>query len=106
MARSKYEIRAHKELEERGWEVDWKVRPGGPIRGYNVDFFGLFDIIAYKPRLPLRCISVKPAKNVSVEHQRALKMWNPAGIFTIEIWKYDRDPKNKSKIRRRILSIN
>ena len=49
MAKSKFEVKAQKELEADGWLVDWKIRPSGfkNPKGYNVDYFGLFDLVAY-----------------------------------------------------------
>lgn len=47
--RSKYEIRAHQELKAEGYLVDYKIRPRFVPRGYNVDFLGLFDLVALKP---------------------------------------------------------
>jgi len=58
--RSEYEKRAHKELEEEGYIVDYKIRPGNFVpKGYKVDYFGLFDLIAYKKDEPIRWISIK-----------------------------------------------
>lgn len=57
--RSKYEIRAYKELQSQGYTVDYKIRPRINPRGYKVDYFGLFDIIAHKPGEAIRWISIK-----------------------------------------------
>lgn len=57
--RSPYEIRAQKELEQDGYMVDYKIRPRICPRGYSVDYFGLFDLIAYKPWVPIRWIAIK-----------------------------------------------
>lgn len=46
--RSAYEKQAQKELEAEGYLVDFKIRPRFPMKGYNVDFLGLFDLIAIK----------------------------------------------------------
>lgn len=102
MARSKYEIRATKELEADGYRVDWKVRPPWPIKGYNVDYFNLFDLLAYKQGEPLRWISIKYAGSGSVKPNR-LKIMDftmPRGNQK-EQWRYDRDPKDRRKIRAR-----
>lgn len=58
--RSKYELRAHKELELEGWTVDYKIRPPSfTPRGYNVDFWGCFDLVARRLGEQLRWISIK-----------------------------------------------
>lgn len=59
--RSKYEIRAQQELQAEGYTTDYKIRPSKFVpRGYKVDFFGCFDLIAYKPGEPfVRWISIK-----------------------------------------------
>lgn len=105
MARSKWEIRAGKTLKEDGWKVDYKVRPPFLIRGYSVDYFNLFDILAYKPGLPLRFISVKP-KNAPPAHRQAIADFVPEGTFSKELWRFDRDPKNKRRVRCRITVID
>jgi hypothetical protein len=99
--RSKFEVRAHKELEENGYLVDYKIRPSGYKNpsNYSVDYFNVFDLLAYKPG-ELRWISVKPASNCPRKHQEMVDKIDLPG--TKEIWRYDRDPKNKRTIRRRI----
>jgi hypothetical protein len=57
--RSKYELKAHKELMEDGYVVDYKIRPRFVPRHYNVDFLGAFDLIAFKEGEPVRWISIK-----------------------------------------------
>lgn len=98
--RSKYEILATKELEKDGYVVDWKVRPSFPIRGYNTDYFNLFDLIAFKEDEPLRWISIKWAGSGSVKPNREniSKFKMPQGNQK-EQWRYDREPKDKRKIR-------
>lgn len=97
--RSKFEIRGQKELEKEDYKVDYKYRPRIVGRNYNVDYFGLFDLLAYKAHEPLRMISIKPASNTPVKHKEAIRNF----IITLgvqkELWRFDRDPKNKSKIR-------
>lgn len=99
--RSKFEIRAQKELERKGYKVDYKARPRRVPRNYQVDYFGVFDLMAYKPG-ELRMISIKPASNCPTKHQEdVVSMVLPRGI-TKEIWRYDRDPKNRTKLRVRV----
>lgn len=86
MARSKYEKRAHKELEKLGWAVDYKTRPTRVPRNYNVDFLGLFDLIAYKPGI-LRFISIKgvPSGGAVTNRAEIAQMELPDGC-TKEQW--------------------
>ena len=59
MARSKFEIKAHKELVEQGYLVDYKIRPSGfkNPSNYQVDYWGIFDLMAYKANEIIRFIS-------------------------------------------------
>lgn len=100
MARSKYEKRAQEELEDKGYIVDWKIRPRIVPRTYQVDYFGLFDLIAYKEDEPLRWISIKAATSGSTTQNRKdiEKFKMPEGNQK-EQWRYDRNPKNRRKIR-------
>lgn len=60
MARSVYEKRAHQELLADGYVVDYKIRPRVCPRGYKVDYFGLFDLVALKQGEPfVRWIAIK-----------------------------------------------
>lgn len=99
--RSKWEIRAQKELESLGYSVDYKIRPTRPNPHYNTDYFNLFDLLAYKPN-ELRFISVKSAPNASRTHQSAIGAFKAPFGVSKELWRYDRDPSNKRTIRRRI----
>ncbi len=72
MARSRYEIKAEKELEAEGYIVDWKTRPFRVPKGYQVDFFGLFDLVAFKPGLPIRWISIKGKAGIPAAHKKAV----------------------------------
>lgn len=98
--RSKFEKRAQRILEKQGYLVDWKLRPSTPTPFYNTDYFNLFDLLAFKPHCPLRMISVK-GRNASVAHQSALKSFFCSGV-SVELWKFDRDPKNRAKTRCRV----
>lgn len=102
MARSRFEIRAQKKLEEDGWFVDYKIRPRIVPKGYNVDFFGLFDLIAVRfPDEPIRWISVK-GKGSHTAHRREVKKFDMPEGNVKELWRYDRDPEDKRKLRRRV----
>jgi hypothetical protein len=58
--RSVYELKAHKDLQEAGFLVDYKIRPRFLPRHYKVDFFGVFDLIAHREDVPfVRWISIK-----------------------------------------------
>lgn len=84
MARSKYEVRAQKELEEDGYQVDNKVGMGRWAR--NRDFWNLFDLVARKKGEPLRWISIKGTMGILMEHRRAIRgFWLPEGNIK-EIW--------------------
>ena len=98
--RSKFEIRADKMLKSEGYQVDYKMRPSRfPPKGYQVDYFGLFDLLAYKEGEPLRWISVKGTTNTTTENRRKIENFPmPEGNIK-EQWRFDRDPKNKRRIR-------
>jgi len=101
MAVSIYEREAKKELREQGWMVDWKIRAGMPIRGYTVDYFGAFDILAYRAGDPLRFISVKGDMGILKKHRELIESFVfPIGVQK-EIWQYD--PKRKKRIRKEII---
>ena len=99
MARSKFEKRAEKELKKKGWYVDWKIRPSGfkNPKGYDVDFLGLFDLIAHRAGDPLRWISIKGQSGVPSEHREAIeKLWLPENNQK-EIWYYRKLASDKRK---------
>lgn len=101
--RSKFEIRAQEILEKEGYFADWKMRPSTPNPHYNTDYWHLFDLLAWKPG-ELRFISIK-GKQAPVEHKKALAQFTvPKGV-SVELWRFDRDPKMKSKLRYRITSF-
>ena len=87
MARSPYERKAQKELEADGYKVDWKTRPYRVPRGYQVDFFGLFDLVAFKVAFPLRWISIKGKAGIPRAHREAVRDFAlSAKTNTKEIW--------------------
>lgn len=104
--RSAYEKQAQKELEEEGYLVDYKIRPRFPMKNYNVDFLGLFDLLAIKPDGSeglLRCIAIK---GVAGDRHKIIaeieKIPFPAGVQK-EIW-YIRTVKKKKEWVKRILA--
>ena len=87
MARSIYERKAQKELESDGYKVDWKTRPFRVPKGYQVDFFGLFDLVGFKEGFPLRWISIKGKAGIPSKHRRAILEFNLSKeTNTKEIW--------------------
>ena len=102
--RSKFELRAQRELEQDGYFVDWKLRPSMPSPAYNTDYFNLFDLLAWKPG-ELRMISIK-GKTCPKPHKDHLKQFRlPAGI-SVELWMFDKQLIDKRKIRRRIFKYD
>ena len=81
--RSKYEIKAQKLLESDGYLVDWKVRPSFVGRGFPVDFFHLFDLIAVKEN-ELRWIAIKGKEGVPSKLKNSIKKFQ--GLGSKEIW--------------------
>lgn len=87
--RSKYEKKAHKELEEDGYFVDYKIRPRFVGKHYYVDFLGAFDLIAFKEGEPfIRWISIKGVNSggryKNIEEIKALKL--PPGNRKEQWW--------------------
>jgi hypothetical protein len=106
MARSQYEIQAQKELEKEGYLVDYKIRPRFPMRNYNVDFLGLFDLLAIKPdgsEKKLRCIAIKGLagnRHLIIREIEAIPF--PEGVQK-EIW-WIKTKKGKKYWEKRILN--
>lgn len=91
MARSKYEIKAQKELEEAHYFVDYKIRPTRVYRGAPVDYWHIFDLLAWKPG-ELRCISIK-GKSCPAKHKNDLQNFlMPPGV-SVELWQYNKKGK-------------
>jgi hypothetical protein len=98
MAVSRYEKKARKELREQGWLLDWKIRARFPMKGYTVDYFGAFDIMAYRAGDPLRFISVKGHANVPKAHRDLIKSFVfPMGVQK-EIWTYHKKGTIKKEV--------
>lgn len=104
---SKYESMARKELRDQGWTIEWKARPARIMRSYSVDFFGLFDIMAYRIGDPIRFIQIKSAKSggVSEIRRRIKDFWLPEGNVQKELWIYYPDKKEgrRMKVKREML---
>lgn len=99
MARSKYEKKAHKILEEEGYFVDYKIRPRFPIKNYNVDYFNAFDLLAYKDGFPLRWISIKGTGGNRQANKKHIASLNfPEGNIK-ELWWID----HKGQLRQDII---
>jgi len=96
--RSKYEIKAEKELQADGWLVDNKAYM---VRwSKNRDFFHLWDLVAYKPG-KLHYISIKGhiGGKQRREHLAELeKMVLPPGV-TNELWIWPDNKKKKEWIK-------
>ena len=98
MARSKYEKKVQKTLEDQGWRVDWKIRPRIVSKGYNVDYFHKFDLCAIKVGHPIKWISVKGKSGTGIkQHKKDIQdFWMPSGNSK-ELWQFRRgmrfDPK-------------
>ena len=98
--RSKYEKKCQKILEADNWLCDWKIKPSGRKmpKGYNVDYFGKFDILCWKENKPLRFISVKGHGGVPKKHRKAIEKFKlPEGCIK-EIWTFGRNKKIKKEI--------
>ena len=84
MARSKYEVKAQKELEKDGWRVDNKAGMGRWSK--NRDFFNLFDLVAVKRGFSIRWISIKGTMGIITKHRKAVEdFWLPSNNVK-EIW--------------------
>lgn len=102
MARSKFELRAQKELESDGWLVDWKIRPSGRKmpRGYAVDYWNLFDLLAYQGKI-IRAIAIKGQAGVPSKLRKAIEEFDVCEHFVKEIWTYRR-LSGKGKDKRKV----
>ena len=90
--RSKYEIKAQKELEAEGYIVDNKAGMGRFSK--NRDFWNLFDLVAVYPRRDLRYISIKGHQGIPSQHLKDVsEFWLP-DCCQKEIWHW---PKRKKK---------
>lgn len=90
--RSKYEIKAQKELEADGWTVDNKSGMGRWAK--NRDFFNVFDLVAKKQGEKLRWISIKGRKGLPGYHKKELEeCWLPEGNIK-ECWSRSKGKSN------------
>lgn len=93
--RSRYEAKTQKELERQGYVVDYKCRPYRVPRGYKVDTFGLFDILAYRDG-ELVCIAVKGHEGVPGKLRKGIEEFTVSKV-TREIWVYQKNGKVKKE---------
>jgi hypothetical protein len=93
MARSPYEIEGQKQLESEGWRVDYKIRPRICPRGYKVDFFGLFDLLAYKENNPVRWIAIKGVSGNYAILRRELEKFPMGQGHLKELWRFTKGKK-------------
>lgn len=87
MARSKYEIKAHKELQKSGCRVDYKSRPHRVPNGYNVDFFGLYDLLVLDKQHNLHLLAIKGHEGVPSKLRKGIADFKVKRIIK-EIWIY------------------
>ena len=86
MARSKFEIKAEKELKSQGWTVDSKA--GMNRWAKNTDYFHLFDLVAVRVGDPLRFIAIKGQAGVPTALREGIEVfWLPDSCQK-EIWHY------------------
>lgn len=100
--RSKYEKKCQKILEADNWLCDWKIKPSGRKmpRGYNCDYWGLFDIMTIHKDIRgiMRFISVKGHGGVPKKHRKAIEKFKLPGGCIKEIWTFGRNKKIKKEI--------
>ena len=100
--RSKFEIKAQKELEAEHFFVDFKIRPTHVYKNAPVDYFHLADLLAVREG-EFRFISIK-GKSCPAQHKKDLQRFAEIvpSCVSVELWQYDKQLKDKRKIRRRI----
>jgi len=84
--RSKYEIKADKELKAEGFHTDYKIRPRFPVHGYSVDYFNLFDLAGYKDGV-LRLIAIKGHQGVPGALRKGIEAFSIKKVVK-EIWTF------------------
>lgn len=97
--RSKYEIKAQKELENEGWRVDNKA--GMSRWSKNRDFFNLFDLVAVKKGEAIRYISIKGhiGGSLRTAHSQEIRdFWLPP-CCSKELWIWPNNKKKKEWIK-------
>jgi len=100
MALSKFESRAKKELEAEGWLIDWKSSTPGKWkpRGYNQDFFGIFDLMAYSPGI-IRMIAIKGQGGMPGELRKRVEDFKCGDSIVKELWTYSQPTKKGKRIK-------
>ena len=100
MSRSKFEIKAQKELEAEGWQVDYKIKSSGwkQPSNYNCDYFNIFDLLAYSPGI-IRGIAIKGQGGVPRALREAVEQFDAGSNFVKEIWTYSQPTKKGRRIK-------
>lgn len=99
--RSKYEVKAQKELEAEGYFVDNKAGMGRFAK--NRDFFNRFDLVAVKGGKDLRWISIKGHQGIPGGHLKDVReFWLPPGNIK-EIWYWPKRKKKTEEFIKRII---
>ena len=88
------------ELEADNWLVDWKIRPSGfkNPKGYAVDYFGLFDIMAYSEGM-IRMIAIKGQGGVPSPLRKAIEDFKVGDSIVKEIWKYSQPVRKGKRVK-------
>lgn len=81
------ERQAEEILEAAGWSVEKPNATPYP-QGYGVDFFGMFDIMAFKKGHPPLLIQVKSnrASGITSFHEDCNEVQVPFGFVDVEFW--------------------
>lgn len=97
--RSKYEVKAQKELEAEGWRVDNKA--GMARFSKNRDFWNLFDLVAVRlDKHYVRWISIKGHNRGNATHRRELQeFYLPPGNIK-ELWYWPDNRKKKEWVKK------
>lgn len=98
--RSKFEIRAQKELEADNWQVDYKIRSSGwkCPSNYQADYFGIFDLLAYSKGI-IRAITIKGQGGCPSSLRKAVEEFDAGDKFVKEIWTYSQPTKKGKRIK-------
>lgn len=89
--RSIYEKKTEKALQSQGFLTDYKMRPQFMVRGYNTDYFNMFDHLAYDPKSgTLYMIQVKGHGRCPKELKERIMNFEVNRVVR-EIWTYTED---------------
>lgn len=104
--RSKYEIRAEKELQEEGWLVDNKTGMGRWSK--NRDYWHLFDLLAVKQGHRAKFIAIKghvTGTVITALRGQILEFPRISGVH-YELWRWPKRKKKKESWVKEDLSTN